>query len=218
MIRPQQLPQEAFTEILEELNRRPITMNKYRTRAGSGQSQTFGIVNRRCLPPDYSRQNWMRPYLYHLLLDFAEKYVDISFNCITVNQNYRAAAHYDKNNKGDSYLVAFGSYTGGDLKIIGGDLSGSYDLWCKPIVADFSKHLHEVDFFTGNRYSLVFYTFESKRSVPLPPWELKEEGGKWWFYRDGVKITKEVGLPHPLRKQKDSKMMIERGHKIVRFS
>ena len=211
------IPSEAFDDILKELRRQPIATNKYRTKAGTGQSQTFGIVNKRSLPPDYSRQNWLRPYLYHLLMEFAKKYVTIPFNSITVNQNYRASAHRDKNNKGDSFLVGFGSYAGGELKILEGDLSGNHNIWCQPIVTDFSKVLHEVDHFTGERYSLVFYTFESKRSVPLPPWELKEEGGKWWFYRDGKKITKECGLPHPLRRPKDNKLMIEKKSITVDF-
>jgi hypothetical protein len=50
-----------------------------------------------------------------LLLDFADKYVDISFNAITVNQNFKADKHKDKNNVGPSYLVAFGDYTEGEL-------------------------------------------------------------------------------------------------------
>lgn len=213
-----QIPSESFKEILEELRRQPIAMNKYRNKAGAGCSQTFGIVNRRSLPPDYSRQNWMRPRLYHLLLEFAKKYVPIPFNSVTVNQNYRASAHRDKNNKGDSFLVAFGSYSGGDLKILEGDLSGNHNIWCRPIITDFSKVLHEVDQFEGERYSLVFYTFESKRSVQLPSWEVKEEDGKWWFYRDGIKITKDKGLPHPLRgKKKKEGLMIVKESSTVTF-
>ena len=211
------IPSEAFEDILKELHRQPIATNKYRTKAGSGKSQTFGIVNRRCLPPDYSRQNWIRPYLYHLLLEFAQKYVTIPFNSITVNQNYRAGPHRDKNNKGDSFLVAFGSFAGGDLKILEGDLSGNHSVYCKPIITDFSKVLHEVDHFTGERFSLVFYTFESKRSIPLPPWDLRHEDGKWWFYRDGIKITKEKGLPHPLRKKDENKMLIVKKSVTIEF-
>jgi len=212
-----QIPSEAFDEILQELRRQPITMNQYRTKAGAGCSQTFGIVNRRSLPPDYSRQNWHRPYLYHLLMDFAQKYVTIPFNSITVNYNYRAQKHRDKNNKGDSFLVAFGSYEGGQLKILEGDLSGCHDIWCKPVITDFSKVFHEVEDFSGERYSLVFYTFQSSKSVPLPPWELRQEEGKWWFFRDGIKITKQNGLPHPLRGRKKVGLTIHNNNTTVTF-
>lgn len=193
-----EIPHSAFADIIKELERRPIQTNNYRNRAGDGKSQAFGLVNRRCLPPDYSRNNWLRPYLYKLLLDFADKYVDISFNAITLNQDYRADKHYDKHNAGLSYLVAFGSYTGGDLLIHEGDLSGNHNIWCRPIKADFSKILHSVQFFTGHRYSLVFYTLISNRMPDnIPPGSVKEEDGKWYFYRGTEKITK--GLPHPLR-------------------
>lgn len=211
------IPPEAFNDLLEELRRQPIGMNRYRTKAGEGQSLTWGIVNRRSLPPDYSRNNWMRPYLYHLLLDFAQKYVTVPFTSITVNEDYKAQKHRDKNNKGDSFLVAFGDYSGGRLKILEGDLSGTYDINCKPIVTDFSKVFHEVEDFEGKRYSLVFYTFESPRSIPLPPWEIRHEEGKYWFYRDGIKITKHNGLPHPLRGKKKTKMMIQNTSVTVSF-
>jgi fermentation-respiration switch protein FrsA (DUF1100 family) len=213
-----QIPSEAFKDILEELRRHPVTMNEYRTKAGAGCSQTFGIVNKRSLAPDYSRQNWYRPYLYHLLLEFAKKYVTIGFNSITINSNYKAAKHRDKNNKGDSFLVAFGEYQGGALKIFEGELMGSHNICCNPIVTDFSKVYHEVEDFTGERYSLVFYTFESPRSVPLPPWELRHEDGRWWFYRDGIKITKQNGIPHPLRGRKvKEKFMILKQSSTVTF-
>jgi len=211
------IPSDAFDEILQELRRQPITMNQYRTKAGAGCSQTFGIVNRRSLAPDYSRNNWIRPDLYHLLLEFAQKYVTIPFNSITVNYNYKAQKHRDKNNKGDSYLVAFGDYVGGQLKILEGDLSGCYNICCNPVITDFSKVYHEVEDFTGERYSLVFYTFESSRTIPLPPWELRQEEGKWWFYRDGIKITKQTGLPHPLRGRKKTGMTLQKGEAIVSF-
>jgi hypothetical protein len=187
---------ESFASIITELERRPLEQNNYRKRTGSGRSQAFGVVNRRCLPPDYSRNNWRRPYLYKLLLDYGNQYVDISFNAITVNQNYRAGKHYDRHNGGESYLVAFGSYTGGDLLIHEGDLSGTHNIWCNPIKADFSKICHSVEHFTGDRYSLVYYNFTSPRMPPLPPPSVKEEEGKWYFYRGEEKITK--GLPHPL--------------------
>lgn len=197
-----ELPTEAFQDIIRELQRQPLQENKYRNTSGAGRSQAFGVVNRRCLAPDYSRQCWHRPLLYHHLLEFGKKYVDLSFNAITVNQNYRADKHRDKNNIGNSFLVAFGSYQGGDLLIHEGDLSGNHSIWHKPIVTDFSKVLHSVDHFTGDRYSLVYYQFHTNRSVPLPPPSVRKEGEKWFFYRGDQKITRKVGLPHPLKNRK----------------
>lgn len=199
-----EIPVEAFTDIYDELMRKPLDINKYRTSAGSGRSQAFGIVNRRCLPPDYSRQNWLRPKLLHHLLEFGQKYVPIYFNAITVNMNYRAEPHRDKNNIGDSFLVAFGDYSGGELEIHEGDLSGVHIIRHKPIITDFSKVLHSVKTFEGQRFSLVYYQFWTPwlEENPLPPFHVLKEGETYYFYRGDERIGKKTGLPHPLRKKR----------------
>ena len=202
-----QLKEEAFSDIIKELERQPLAINEYRLKSGSGRSQAFGLVNRRNLPPDYSRNCWCRPYLYHLLLEFGKQYVDLSFNSITVNQNYKAEPHRDKNNKGDSYLVAFGSFSGGELEILEGDRTGVYNINRTPIKDDFSKILHSVKDFTGNRYSLVYYWFDNKRlPLDIPPASVKQEGDKYFFYRGDKKITRKEGLPHNLKGRKVVKM------------
>lgn len=176
------IPASAFEGLIKELQEHPLPENKYRISAGVGRSQAFGIVNRRSLPPDYSRQCWLRPKLYKLLLDFAAEYVKIPWTSITVNQNYQAAKHRDKGNIGNSFLVAFGSYTGGELELLEGELQGKYNIQHTPIVSDFSKTYHQVLPFEGERFSLVFYTV---KNIPqgIPPCSVKEENGKFVFYR-----------------------------------
>jgi hypothetical protein len=206
------IPPDAFKEIYDELKRKPIEKNLYRNKAGEGRSQTFGLVNKRSVGIDYSRQCWLRPKLLKHLLDFGEKYVaqDISYNAITVNMNFRAEKHRDRNNRGNSFLVAFGDYVDGDLLIHESDLSGSYNIRYHPIITDFSKVLHSVEAFQGERFSLVYYQFAKKGVVPqLPPCSVKEENGKYYFYRGDQKITKQNGLPHPLRNRKKNISMAE---------
>lgn len=164
-----------------------------------GKSQTFGVVNRRSMPPDFSRLCWMRPLLYKLILDFAAKYVTVQYTSITINQNYKAKAHRDKGNRGDSFLVAFGNYTGGNLNILEGDMKGTYDVRT-PLITDFSKVLHEVQEFAGDRYSLVFYTLEPRNYSTvefLPTPSVVQVGAKYFFKRGDVMI--KDGLPHPLK-------------------
>lgn len=214
------IPPEAFKEILEELNERPIPVNKYRDVAGSGRSQTLGLVNRRCLPIDWSRQCWLRPKLFFHLQEFARQYVDISWTSVTVNQNYKCQPHRDKGNQGDSFLVAFGDYEEGKLIIHEGDLSGTHDIRYKPIKTDFSKVLHSVTDFTGNRYSLVFYTLKPTKmpTAPLPKGEAVFENGKYVFKRDGKIITPKEGLAHPLRgRKKTLPVTVQQGEFIVSF-
>ena len=198
------IPASEFKDIIYELKRQSLPLNAYRNTSGKGLSQAFGVVGRRCLPPDYSRMCWLRPYLYKLLLDFAEKHVKIPFTSITLNQNYKADPHKDKGNVGESFLVAFGDYQGGELEIHEGELKGLHDVRT-PIITDFSKILHSVKDFTGERYSLVFYT--ARKSESLPPPSVREVAGKYVFFRGDEQIK---GLPHPLKgRKREIKMNIE---------
>tara|TARA_R110000868_G_scaffold54753_3_gene170836 strand:+ start:127 stop:744 length:618 start_codon:yes stop_codon:yes gene_type:complete len=199
------LTADSFKDILDELESRPLPINRFRKHVGDGRSQTFGVVHRRNLHPDYSRLCWLRPKLYKHLLDFADKYVDISYNAITVNQNYKSMPHYDKHNNGNSYLVAFGDFTDGTLKIHESDLSGNHDIKYNPIKADFSKLLHSTNDWSGNRYSLVFYQFDlPNRPVNLPLPSVRLEDDIYKFYRGEEYIDKKVGLPHNLKGRKKS--------------
>lgn len=213
------IPPEAFSAIIKELERQPIAVNEYRKKSGTGRSQAFGIVNRRNLPPDYSRNCWVRPYLYHLLLEFGNQYVDLSFNAITVNQNYKADPHRDKNNIGDSFLVAFGEYSGGELEILEGERKGTYNINRTPIKDNFSKVLHSVKDFEGNRYSLVYYWFHNKRLGELPLGTVKQEGNKYFFYRGDQKILRAEGLPHNLKGKKKEvpTLKIEKKEVVMTF-
>jgi hypothetical protein len=194
-----EIPEEAFVDILQELRRKPLDVNKYRNSVGIGRSQAFGVVNKRSLPPDYSRQNWRRPKLFYHLIEFADKYVPIAWNAITVNQNYQAGPHKDKHNRGNSFLVAFGDFTGGELEFHEGTRLGLHDIRHKPVIENFSAYTHSVKDFQGERYSLVFYQFWTPRLPDLPPFSVRIEDGEYFFYRGDEKITEENGLPHPLR-------------------
>lgn len=190
-----QIPSIDFDGILAELQRKPLDINHYRSSAGQGRSQAFGVVNRRSLPPDYSRQSWRRPYLYKLLLDFGKKHVAIPWNAITVNDNYQASAHRDKGNVGESFLVAFGNYQGGCLTLHEGDLKGSHAVRHTPLITDFGATLHSVEPWTGHRCSLVFYTAaRTPEDLPQPSVEFID--GSWVFKRGGVVCS---GLPHPIK-------------------
>ena len=201
---PKPIPVAEFLPIYTELLRQPLEINKYRDSAGKGRTQAFGVVGRRSLPPDYSRNCWLRPFLYQLLIEFGYKNVPFSFNAITVNQDYQADKHRDKHNVGPSFLVAFGMYEGGDLEIHEGDLSGVHNINCKPIITDFSKVYHSVNDFIGTRYSLVYYNYDLKwngETVVLPPPYIEFSGGKWNFFR-GLELIGKEGLWHPLRGRK----------------
>jgi len=182
----------AFAEIIEELTRRPLQVNRSRKGAGRGCSQAFGIVNKRSKPPDYSALCRDRPYMYRLLLDFARVHVphELKWNAITVNQCYQCLPHKDKGNLGSSFLVAFGEYTGGDLVVQHeGGGSERHNINCRPIIMDFSKHTHWVEEFQGARYSLVFYFSKSGGGVELPAPSVRISNNRHVFFRGDSPVT-----------------------------
>ncbi|MEY3393467.1 MAG: hypothetical protein RL498_387 [Pseudomonadota bacterium] len=185
-----------FEKIIKELERQPIPNNRHRLSSGVGQTQTFGVVNRRCCPADFSAFSFERPYLYKLLLDFGSEFITgIKWNAITINQNYKCGIHRDKHNGGDSIIVAFGSFEGGELELHESDLKGIHNIKHKLLQHDFSKTYHSVLPFTGNRYSLVYYNRPTKTELPKP--SVKFEENKWVFYRGE---SKERLTDHPLRR------------------
>jgi len=191
-----------FSLIIAELKRKPLDINKYRLKVGQGRSQCFGIVGKRCMPPNISRQSWRNPYLHHLLMEFAKKHINIPFTSIQVNQNMTCAAHFDKGNIGVSAIVAFGDYSGGELIVEG----VKHDIKNKIFLFDGSAQEHYTAPFTGERYSLVYHTIAPQERwgwvVPsILDYEAVMHDGIWKMKRliDGEMFwgTKK-GLPHPL--------------------
>lgn len=208
-----EIPAEAFSKIIEELVKRPLQINEYRKKVGDGRSQAFGLVHRRSAPVDFSRLCWKRTYLYSLLLEFAAEYVKIPWTSITLNQDYKAGPHFDKHNTGPSFLIAFGEYTGGDLRVhTAGEWQGLHDVRHKPLVMDFTTNLHSVEDYVGHRYSLVFYQIQ-KIPPGIPAGSVKKEGNKYFFYRGEEKIID--GLPHALKGRKKEPKGVQIGGPVV---
>jgi len=147
---------EDFSEIISELERKPLAVNHDRTVAGKGRSQAFGVIRRWSYRPWLSRNTWLHPELWALLLDFANKFDLMGYDAIQVNDNYFSNPHRDKGNEGLSYIVAFGDYDGGALNVTGTD----YDIRNKGFLFNGSQEEHFTRPWTGHRYSLVFYNIE----------------------------------------------------------
>lgn len=94
------------------------------------------------------------------------------FSTICINRNYAAKRHRDRNNMGMSIVRAFGNFTGGRLRYWPEDPGASMApdpetldakngvpliVKGRSVVVDSTK-AHEVEPFSGNRYSLVYFT------------------------------------------------------------
>ena len=198
---------EDLEPILQYLSEHNLGINKYRKKVGEGISQTLGIVSKRCLAPDISRHTWLHPKLFYFLQEFGKKYVmpHISYTSIQVNVNFSCKKHKDVNNVGNSYIVAFGDFVGGDLTIE----DKRYDIKEKGLLFNGSELEHCTEPFLGNRISIVYHSL-----MPISRWgtmipqianfeSFLDEGGQWKLRRlsDGKILDKKNPLPHPLLKR-----------------
>ena len=92
-----------------------------------------------------------------------------SFTSITINSDFSARIHRDRNNDGLSLVTAIGNYTGGNLLYWeDDDMTMSLDgvSQHEPQVIDLRDQLlffngkcaHAVEAFEGTRYSIILYT------------------------------------------------------------
>jgi hypothetical protein len=211
-----ELDASAFQPLIDHLSKKNIAMNKYRKNSGLGRSVTFGMVRKRSMAPDLARNSWMDARLHYLLMKFALVNLppDFTFTSIQVNESYKCEAHFDKHNRGNSYIVAFGSFTEGELvlKEVGGDKA--YNIRHRPVLFDGSLTEHYTKEFTGRRWSIVYHTLVSPPKFPmvrqLSDYEAVVRDGTWViaWHKTGeptVYLSKKNGLDHPLKGRKKEK-------------
>jgi len=103
--------------------------------------------------------------MYERTSDFFYKNInDFKFTSIQYNYNNACAKHKDGNNVGQSYIIAFGNYTGGRLIVYDEEGENPEYIDIKEQFYSFNGSIypHEVEPFTGNRVSLVFFNLLNK--------------------------------------------------------
>ena len=97
----------------------------------------------------------------------------------------------DKNNIGQSELISFGSFTGGELIVHDGHDKGTYNTKNKILNINLVNILHSVAPFTGSRLSLVYYTVDHNIILPPPSVHVNDDG-KYIFFRGNVNKSTNV--------------------------
>jgi len=103
--------------------------------------------------------------------------VDFPFTSININKNYAAKVHRDGNNYGPSMIKAFGKFEGGELNYWPADSkkgdvenlapADKTTLSIKDNLLMFDgNRAHSVNDFSGERYSLVFFSLGAWRKAP----------------------------------------------------
>ena len=93
---------------------------------------------------------------------------DPDFKCTSIqfNKNYQIVKHIDGRNVGDSYIIALGDYSGGELIVYDENDKPTYiDINHKFYKFNGSKYYHEVADFIGDRISIVFFILSEKNKL-----------------------------------------------------
>lgn len=154
------VPYDELSVIYDLLEVTNITFNKnYQGRARSfGDHYGFVlgyIVTRVGKKYQLSKHTLKNFELYELIKEFGEKYFPSQFTSIQVNKNVVCPRHLDKKNVGNSMLISFGDYEGGNIII---EPYGEFSAKYQPIIFNGSKLYHcNTQILNGTKYSLVFY-------------------------------------------------------------
>lgn len=149
-----------FDRLLSMLVYDHVPLNRERGNAGAGRSVCFGLVGKRSAPIGPSRWNDKRPEVWAELQRIALKLpVPEGWTSCVVNMDYCALPHFDSGNVGESMIVSFGCYTGGQLVL---DISGGIEIntFLTPVLGDFSKVRHWTKSLSGLKFSLVFFKLD----------------------------------------------------------
>ena len=105
-----------------------------------------------------SKSSRKNPHMMRLFKEFIDShYPEFTFRSVYVNKNTVCKKHLDSQNTGESLLVGFGDYTGGETTLHDNRGSQSFDISKESIMFDGSVIYHNSEPFEGTRYSLVFF-------------------------------------------------------------
>lgn len=150
---------EALYDLLQEYTVPKIKSRK--TVIGSiGRTTNFGYGKTRSGYKQFVN-NKEHPELLKAIVRYGNLVVPKGFyyNGITLNHGVKAKKHIDGNNVGNSVIVGFGDYTGGDVLVYEPDGSNpkQKDVKDKPLLFNGSIYPHQTTPFKGDRYTLIFF-------------------------------------------------------------
>lgn len=101
-------------------------------------------------PTSPSRLMMLDPRIYD---ECKRIFFDFDFNAVQINRNLLCPPHKDTKNIGDSLLIGFGNYTGGETLIEG----VKHDIYHTPVIFNGYEKEHSVCAFEGERYSVALF-------------------------------------------------------------
>jgi hypothetical protein len=128
-----------------------------------GKSSRLGFPRHRSVPFGISRARYSAkvgpswaslkyPHIWEEIQKIGNHF-NFKFTTVQLNHNLQCPPHKDGNNVGDSLLISFGEYTGGEI-VINGEIKNAYH---NPIIFNGYELEHCNLPHEGNKYSLVFF-------------------------------------------------------------
>ena len=134
-----------------------------------GESLHFGYGFKRFRGYDFLVSNFKFPEAFKLITELGNLVVpkDWEYECITLNHGVKALKHRDKQNVGDSVIVAIGDFENGGITVWDSNDENpvAYNLKDTPLMFNGATHYHETIDFTGNRYTLIFYRLKRSGNI-----------------------------------------------------
>jgi len=137
-----------------------------------GRTCNFGLIRSRRIGYTYSRHSTKWPELYKAIFKYGNHVCPAGMDVTSVTLNYgvKAKKHVDGFNVGDSVIVGIGDYEEGKLRVFEGgkecEVYRAFDIKDKPLMFNGAKLAHETEDFTGNRYTIIYYSQRPK----VKPW------------------------------------------------
>lgn len=138
---------------------------------GNGRSTTFGrhramtlgmIKPRGKNTYDLSACSKKFPKIYEEVVRIGKLICPFDFESIHVNHNVVCPRHIDGRNAGESVIISFGDYSGGNLFVENGEVR-EYNSKNRPLLFNGGKSYHwNAPILGGNKYSLVFFNSNNK--------------------------------------------------------
>ena len=113
----------------------------------------------------YTKVKCCNPILDFVFKEFQMLYFpEFEYSSVQLTKNFEIKRHIDSKNMGESVLVAFGDYKGGETVVeVGKGGDWVIDAREKPYKFNGSKYYHYVKPFTdGDRFSLVYYKLDKE--------------------------------------------------------
>jgi len=157
---------ESFFTLYNMLECIPIRIHPDTNRVGFGKHRNacFGLVkSRQTKKVGLSAYSRAYPEIWQELKRVGSIFPNFTFTSVHLNKNVVCGKHRDKGNVGNSIIVSFGDYTGGDLYAEDGEHGEAnlYNTNCRAVLFNGKAIPHwTTDITSGTKYSLVFYTHE----------------------------------------------------------